>query len=176
MDLTLFRFINNLALQNQVLDQVMTLLSSYGIIIMIIAIIALFFQRSNRVYAIVGVASLALSLLVNRVLKISIDRPRPFMDHSVNLVIDRAPSPSFPSDQALIAGVFLLVMWLVLTKLKSLACLFAAAVLFSRVYVGHHYPSDVLVGCMVGVFLSFVLYSSYRKWKNRPQLNKPLDL
>ncbi|WP_233269491.1 hypothetical protein [Alteribacillus sp. YIM 98480] len=47
----------------------------------------------------------------------SINRARPFMnDESVMLLIERGASPSFPSDQALIMGVFAVLLWVVSKK------------------------------------------------------------
>lgn len=176
MDLLLFRLINNLSMKNDLLDSVAILLSKYGIILMIICIICLTLSKQKRLIGLYGILALAISLGVNRLLKMSFDRPRPFMEHTVNLVIERAPSPSFPSDQALIAGVFLVVIWLVSKKLAAIAFIYSFAVILSRVYVGHHYPSDVLTGYMLGMLLTVIVFFVVKRIKKAPSPKLTVDV
>jgi undecaprenyl-diphosphatase len=163
MDLKLFHLIHNLAGKNSFVDSIMAFISEWGLVLLIAGIIALIFFSSTKKYGIYGVVSLAIGLLLNRVLKILIDRPRPFVTHDIEILIPKEASPSFPSDQALIAGIFLATFWLVKTKIRWLAVLAASLLIISRVYVGHHYPSDVIIGSLLGIVIVIAVYN----WLNR---------
>src|SRR5690606_19002811 len=107
-----FQWIHNAAGKNSFLDSIMSFASEWGIYVFIGAIILLLFIPGKRNVGLYGVISLAAGLIINRVMKILIDRPRPFVTHEIDILIPKDPSPSFPSDQALIAGVFLAAFWM----------------------------------------------------------------
>ena len=90
--------------------------------------------------------------LVSEILKLVFRRPRPFTaiaDGPVTL-IDHPSSFSFPSGDATLAVGAAVALATVAPRWRWPAYLFAAAVLFERVAVGVHYPSDVLAGAAIG--------------------------
>ena len=73
----------------------------------------------------------------------------------------------FPSDHAVMAGAATVGLWLVQRQLGVLAVLAAAVMGFARVYVGAHYPQDVLAGFALGAVVSlagYVLMRSVLLW------------
>src|SRR5690606_29256677 len=100
MDFNIFQWIHNAAGKNSFLDSIMSFASEWGIYVFIAAIILLLFIPGKRNVGLYGVISLAAGLIINRVMKILIDRPRPFVTHEIDILIPKDPSPSFPSDQA----------------------------------------------------------------------------
>jgi undecaprenyl-diphosphatase len=61
-------------------------------------------------------------------------------------------------------ALFLMLLLPTMSNLyKSLALLWAALIAYSRVYCGVHYPSDVLVGAIVGVLMAYLAYWVYKK-------------
>lgn len=132
---------------------------------------SLYFLRSRHLYSL---ALLWLALLgarvLNQLLKTHFDRPRPQL-HGPELTIlgrsyDYPTSYSFPSGHALTAAVvfgtlaYLVVRLEPTVRLRRLTVAAAAAVVLliglSRVYLGVHYPSDVLAGYLVGATWSAV--------------------
>ncbi|MEU8956473.1 phosphatase PAP2 family protein [Streptomyces sp. NPDC048518] len=100
-----------------------------------------------------GTGALALASLTTNVLaKYAVRRHRPGLD-TVPVVRRLAKDPwtsSFPSGHSASAAAFAVGVALEAPRYGVLVAPLAAAVAFSRVYVGVHYPGDVLAGCALG--------------------------
>src|SRR3712207_5371569 len=119
----------------------------------IASLLWLFGGRFGRRAALRGLMSVAISSAVaNGPAKYLARRPRPIVD-DVPLVRrwKKAPrSTSFPSGHSASAFAFATGAALELPALAAPLHPLAAAVAYSRVYTGAHYPSDVLVGSALG--------------------------
>ncbi|MFF3611775.1 bifunctional phosphatase PAP2/diacylglycerol kinase family protein [Streptomyces sp. NPDC002580] len=101
-----------------------------------------------------GLGSLALaSFTVNTLVKWSARRPRPLLEGvpAVRHLTRQPKTTSFPSGHSASAAAFATGIALESTGYGALVAPVAAAVAFSRVYVGVHYPGDVLAGVAIGV-------------------------
>lgn len=125
-----------------------------GGIIWLTACACLLFRSETRRASVTALLSLLFSILINNaMLKHLVARARPH-DRIQNLIvlIRRPRDFSFPSGHTsssfAVATVFLsmLPLWAGLTAM-TLAVLIA----FSRLYLGAHYPSDVVCGVVLGV-------------------------
>jgi membrane-associated phospholipid phosphatase len=86
--------------------------------------------------------------------KYIVRRPRPYIKYEGDLVsVSTEPDPSFPSGHSVLAFSTATSLSLLYPRWYVIApsFLWAAAVGYSRLYLGVHYPSDVLVGALVGV-------------------------
>jgi undecaprenyl-diphosphatase len=112
--------------------------------------------RRRRRTALFLFAAIACGQLLSSLLKAGIDRPRPdLVPHGMTVY-----TASFPSGHAMMAAVVYLTLAALLARsesrrrLKTFLLLLAAAVTLlvgiSRVYLGVHWPSDVLAGWMIG--------------------------
>ncbi len=85
------------------------------------------------------------------------DRPRPT---AVRLLLTTPPFPSYPSGHTAMAFAVVMVLALAVRRwwITVLAAIFALAVSISRIYLGHHYPSDVLGGVVLGCAIGASTY------------------
>jgi membrane-associated phospholipid phosphatase len=115
-------------------------------------------------------AGLAASALLTVGMKYGIDRPRPFVTYP-HLITqkDKAGSYSFPSGHTSSAFATATSVSLLYPKWYVIApsLLWAGAVGYSRMELGVHYPSDVLVGALVGVGSSYLMWKVNKRWKIR---------
>ena len=107
--------------------------------------------RSRRA-ALLGAASIGVaSLSVNAIVKMLLRRKRPAAtDVPLARQVRMPESTSFPSGHAASAFAFASAVGTQLPRLSLPLQLLAAAVAYSRVHTGVHYPSDVIVGGAIG--------------------------
>ena len=85
-------------------------------------------------------------------------RDRPGVGRAVPDELLEAPSTySFPSGHATVSFACATVLALAVPRLRWPLFTLAALIAFSRVYVGVHYPGDVLAGAVLGVLLAIAL-------------------
>ncbi|MBZ1329739.1 phosphatase PAP2 family protein [Clostridium botulinum] len=164
MNMEFFRLINNLANKNSVLDKIMIFFSK-DIPYIFMAIVAIVFilgiTKKNCDYRkvavntfIITVINLILSSIIGGIYYVD----RPFINNKVNLLYTHAKNSSLPSDHAI--GTMSIALGLgKYNKLLSLILTASSVIVgFSRVYVGHHYPADVIVAYMI-VFAASYIYN-----------------
>ena len=107
----------------------------------------------RRPYVLVWVlVAVLLGDLSAHFLRVAIDRPRPWRRYALPHTLVHAPrDPSFPSGHTTIAFACATVLTFLQPRLGPALFLLAAAIGFSRIYVGVHYPLDVLGGAVLGV-------------------------
>jgi undecaprenyl-diphosphatase len=99
---------------------------------------------------------------VDAVLKALFDRPRPpLSDAHVHPLVALPPDPSMPSGHALTSFTCAMVIGMWAPRLRTGLLVYAGLVGLSRVYLGVHYPSDVLVGACIGCLLGWLLFRGW---------------
>lgn len=139
MDQQLFVLLNNLP-HNGFFDGLARFLSgigSFGLIWYIVGIL-----RARKFLPRLLVAGFASWILVEWILKPWIARPRPTPE------IDGF---SFPSGHATIAFAMAVILAKAQPRLRKWFFALAVAISFSRIYLGVHYPFDVIGGALLGV-------------------------
>jgi len=104
------------------------------------------------------IESLGVNAFATLALKYSIDRERPFNTYAFINPLDNVTSPSLPSGHT--SNAFALATslsmayprWYVIAP----AFAYAATVSYSRMHLGVHYPSDILLGAVIGSGSAFL--------------------
>jgi undecaprenyl-diphosphatase len=123
---------------------------------------------NQRAAFLAGISALV-ALGIGQLIGMALPRPRPYLTHQVNLLIAPTADTSFPSDHATLGFAVAVLVWRY-NRRAGIALLFLALVLaFARIFVGAHYPSDVLGGAVLGALTSMAIAvlsesSPLRKW------------
>jgi undecaprenyl-diphosphatase len=154
-DTWLFLLINR-SLQNPLFDLVMPILSTKRYIALpaAVGILMLLVWGGRRMWAVVavGIVAVTLSDLGANLIKAALHRTRPcHVIPAVHLLAGCTRSFSLPSNHACNMFAVATVGWLGFSRWRGALFLLAGAVSYSRIYLGVHYPMDVLVGAAWGM-------------------------
>lgn len=115
------------------------------------------------VVVLTGVAAVVAVLVNQNVVSTVIGRARPCAAMpDVQVLLSCSADYSMPSDHAVIAGALVVGLWILQRRLGVVAAVLALLLAFSRVYVGVHYPSDVVVGLLFGAAVAAALVLGLR--------------
>jgi membrane-associated phospholipid phosphatase len=125
----------------------------------VVALMLIFGKKQMKIFALELAVLLIAGALIGEGLKLLISRNRPYED--LSRIVLRAPADtdsSFPSGHALIVSIGAVFA---LTKFKKkivavLLTIEAVVVCYSRVYLGLHYPMDILGGVFAGATIVFI--------------------
>jgi undecaprenyl-diphosphatase len=159
VDYRVERWINGLAGHQGWLDEAMVRIAGWANLVFI-GVVALWFligwvrgRSDDRHGAVAALLASGLALGANGLVHLLWQRPRPFVAHPdvVTLLADHARDASFPSDHAAAGFAIAAVLFIAHRRAGALALAFAAVMSFARVFIGAHWPSDVLAGAALGV-------------------------
>jgi len=159
-DIQIFYLIN-VYMQNPIFDFIMPLISQVGYFsfwIIISILIFIFGGEKGRKIALVCITALVAGYFITEVLKVIVARPRPFEVLEGVRVLVPTDDYSWPSGHSVASFIAFTIYGLAIGKNYGLLCLFIFVVLimFSRIYNGVHYPSDVISGALIGIFIGLV--------------------
>lgn len=131
-----------------------THLGDKGLLWIALCLLLLCFPKTRKAGAAGAVALIFSLLLTNGVLKNLVGRTRPWIDVAgLTALVSESDPNSFPSGHTSAAFAAAIAWWQTLPKRwMAVAGIVTAALMgLSRLYVGVHYPTDVLCGALVGV-------------------------
>jgi membrane-associated phospholipid phosphatase len=167
MDAAAYRAVNRLSAHTAWMHWLFIAVAKYGIVLFALALVMAWWiaRRSGpeAVAAVVWAGAIALGALgLAQVIGGAVDRARPYTAMpTAHVLISRTTDFSFPSDHAAVsgavaAGLLVAARRCDLRQLAGTALAIAVLMAFSRVYVGVHYPSDVLAGLALGAGVAVV--------------------
>lgn len=131
-----------------------TSLGNAGILFIVISVLLLMFRKTRR-SGMTALAGMGLGLLItNLTVKPLIARPRPWVVmKGFETLVRSSDMNSFPSGHTCAAFAFAAALCCALPwKWGKAAAIAAACIMgFSRLYVGVHFPTDVLAGALIGI-------------------------
>lgn len=162
----------NLFLQqfsNKFLDALNLLITQFGDEIFFIGVAMILFWCVNKKYGFKLMNVYLLSCITMASIKSIVKRPRPFENTPVKSIGAPTDGYSFPSGHSHSMGSLTTQLsmrykkWYVIVP----GIIMTALVMLSRLYLGQHYLSDVLVGCALGVGMAFLLTWLYKFVENK---------
>lgn len=156
-------------IRNDVLTPIfkfITTLGNAGIIWIVLSVGLLIPKKIRRVGVLTLVSLLFSALIDNVILKNVVARTRPYdLIEGLTSLVGAQKDYSFPSGHTGSAFAAAVVMFLGLPKKFGIPILvFACLMGLSRLYVGVHYPSDVLGGVLIGTGIALLTYWSGTAW------------
>lgn len=142
------------------LDTIFRIITFFGEEVAFVVLFAVIFWCFSKTKAFNILITFLVSLTVNLGLKTMIDAPRPPLELRDPATIGTATSSSFPSGHSSAASNYLFSTtsaffrkkwWALLTSF-----LLASLVALSRLYLGHHYPKDVIAGVIIGGLIGYL--------------------
>ncbi|WP_438292602.1 phosphatase PAP2 family protein [Streptomyces sp. HUAS TT7] len=151
------------------LDRAMAFVGEYGILLGLVLVVLWCWwsvrrgeDRQSAVASVAGIvwAPLAagIAVLVNMPIRGFVERPRPFLDHKgLDVLVDGKSDFSFVSDHATLAMAIGAGLFVANRKFGLIALGLALLEGFCRVYMGVHYPTDVVGGFALGTAVALLL-------------------
>ncbi|MDE6214395.1 MAG: phosphatase PAP2 family protein [Lachnospiraceae bacterium] len=162
-------------LRNPVLTpilKVITTLGNGGAIWILLTLLILMLPKTRKVGCMMVAALLGTLLINNILLKNLVARTRPYeVIEGLTYLVRRPSEYSFPSGHAGSSFAAACVMLRRLPKRYGIpAFVLAVLIALSRLYVGVHYPSDVLFGVISGILISYAAEAIVERiWKRKKE-------
>lgn len=115
-------------------------------------------------------AGVCVAVVANEVVKSLVSETRPCRTIPGSFTVVACPGAtdySFPSNHSAIAGAIAAALFLLNRRLGAIAAVLALLEGFSRIYIGVHYPHDVVVGLVLGATVTVVTAFAVRRLAER---------
>lgn len=170
-DQNLFLWINGLAGHIGFIDDIFKGLASdyFFIVATGLVLVALWFgvreanlrQKTQKI-VLAALASIGITQVFVIILNAIFTRTRPFDELTVNLLFYQPTDSSFPSNAIAIVTAAAVAVFFINRKAGWLLICFVALYSLARVYVGIHYPLDVLGGAAIGGFTALLMVGLFK--------------
>ena len=142
----------------------LTNLGTGGFFWVVLSLVLLIPKRTRRAGMVSLISMAVCYLVVNLGIKPAVARIRPYEAYShLHAIVPPQKEFSFPSGHTVNGFSCSLILVRMLPKKAGIPLVILAAVIaLSRMYVGVHYPSDVIAGFLIALVLSQIVWSVYK--------------
>lgn len=175
-DITVFNFLNSFANHSAILDYVGIFFANYSQYVLgAILLYLLFYQQEKRnINRPMVTVSLIAAILARLVVKTAIllihGRPRPYVvletAHKLIPTSIAENFQSFPSGHTIFFFALATVLYQFNKKLGAWFYVAALAMGIARIFVGVHWPTDIIGGIIMGTLVGLFTMFGYRTYKN----------
>jgi membrane-associated phospholipid phosphatase len=164
LDYRIYHAINVFVFHHAWLGRSLSFLEKWAVPIYAVATVALWLlarpggDRKWKLASATALCSAGVALLVNQLIAQIWHRQRPFATHpSAHVWGSRSHDPSFPSDHASAAFAIAFTIFLFDRVVGGIFLVAATVIGVGRVFIGAHYPADVVAGCLVGLAVALLI-------------------
>lgn len=157
----LFRMINDLGKQHAYVNPAAIFIAEYMVFILALAVIVIWFTTNERgrMMVVCGMVTFVIAEMMGKLAGRLHSNNQPFAELThVNKLIEKAVDNSFPSDHTILFFSFCVSFWLFNRGWQVLWIMLASLVAISRIWVGVHFPADVLAGAIISTISALVVY------------------
>ena len=161
INIELFRMFNDLGKEVMFLNPIMIFFAKYMKYFLLFGIVMYWFtrKRENRIMIISSMFAFVVAEVFGAIAGAIHSNNQPFVElNNVNQLIGHAIDNSFPSDHAIEFFSICITFLLFKKNLRYVWLAIAILVSFSRIWVGVHYPADILVGAILGIIGAALCY------------------
>ena len=156
----------NKTISNPIFDFIMPIITNQNFLVfsglILIGYLAYFGGKKGRITIVVLLIAAGFSdAICFQIIKPWVGRIRPsheFYEY-INLLVSKGGKYSFPSNHAANSFVFATVLSYFYDRNRISLYILASTIAFSRVYVGVHYPLDIIFGSIIGYIISWIILS-----------------
>ena len=156
----------NKSISNPIFDFIMPIITNQNFLVffglILIGYLAYFGGKRGKITIVLLLIAAGFSdAICFQIIKPWVGRIRPsheFYEY-INLLVSKGGKYSFPSNHAANSFVFATVLSYFYDKNRISLYILASTIAFSRVYVGVHYPLDIIFGSIIGYIISWIILS-----------------
>ena len=165
-NIQLFRLINDLGFQIPALNPVFIFIAEYFLYLLIIVLIVYLFKDNgkHRIMVLAAVVSCLIAVILGKITGQFHYNVQPFATlDNVNLLIEKEVNNSFPSDHTILSFTICMTLFL-FDKRKFYFLFIGLLVAVSRIWVGVHYPFDVLTSIVLSIVAALIVSTIFKKF------------
>lgn len=153
-----------------------TALGDMGILWITIGILLLCTRRYRRQGLLLLLSLLFAFLSGNVLLKNLVARDRPcWLYPDIPLLIENPKDYSFPSAHSMVGFAAAVSVWYTNRRWGIAALVTAALIAFSRLYLFVHWPTDVLVGIILGVLTAVIVFETDKRLARKKEVHRTYE-
>ena len=165
-NIQLFRLINDLGFHIPALNPVFIFIAEYFLYLLIIVLIYYLFKDNgkHRIMVLAAVVSCLIAVILGKITGQFHYNVQPFATlDNVNLLIEKEVNNSFPSDHTILSFTICMTLFL-FDKRKFYFLFIGLLVAVSRIWVGVHYPFDVLTSIVLSIVAALIVSTIFKKF------------